>query len=115
MLHGQGFNLGGLLLAQGLALGLGSGLAPLVSLAAGLSLGWLAARSRAGGGRLASDRRCCHGRSLKKGRKKGKKRGEGSVIPPRARRCAGKSAGTSQCYKREPRDPGKESSGRGHQ
>src|SRR5262249_39804996 len=81
--HGQGFDLGGLLLTQGLALGLGPGFATAVGSALGLSLRLPAAGSRAGG-RLASDRRRSHRRTP---RKKGR-RGDG-IGRPTTRRCAG--------------------------
>ena len=50
VLHGQGFDLGGLPLATGFALELGPGLATLVGLAVGLGLSLLAAGRRGGGG-----------------------------------------------------------------
>src|SRR5436853_5378266 len=62
MLHGQGLDLGGLPLPQRLALALGPGLAAVVGLAVGLSLG-LPAAGRRGGGRLVSGRRYSHGRT----------------------------------------------------
>ena len=58
--HGQGLDVGGLLLTKGLALGLGPGLATAVSLTLRLSLSLLAGGGRAGGW-LASDRGCSHG------------------------------------------------------
>src|SRR5262245_61777910 len=103
MLHGQRFDLGGLLQTKGFALGLGPGLATAVSLAVGLS--FLGAVRR-GGGWLASGRRCSHGRTPRK--RKGE--GSGGQAP---RPCAGESAGASQCYKREPRDRGKYPRGSG--
>ena len=111
--HGQGLDVGGLLLTEGLALGLGPGLATAVSLALGLSLSLLAAGGRAGG-RLASDRRCGHGRAPRENGKAS--RGEGSAARPEAA-CGGGGSDESptHCCKREPRGPGKESPGRGHQ
>src|SRR3954467_1665228 len=51
VLHGQGFDVGDLLLTSGLAPGPGAGLFTLVSLALGLSLGLLAADGLAAGSR----------------------------------------------------------------
>jgi hypothetical protein len=65
MLHGQSFDLGGLLLTMGFALGLGPCFATVVGLALGLSLSLLAAGSR-GGSCLASGRRCSHARTPQK-------------------------------------------------
>src|SRR5262245_23804366 len=65
MLHGQRFELGGLLVTKGFALGLGPGFATVVGLAVGLSLS-LRAAGRRGGGWLASDRRCRHRRTPQK-------------------------------------------------
>src|SRR5262245_35032225 len=99
MLHGQGFELGGLLLTKGFALGLGPGFATVRGLAVGAGLGLRAAGR--GGGWLASGSpgsRCRHGGSPRK------ERGDRGTSAPAPRRCAGESAGTSQCYKREPRD-----------
>src|SRR5262245_13287622 len=71
MLHGQGFDVGGLLLTIGLAPGPGAGLFTLVSLALlGLSLGLLAADGLAAGSRtggwLASNGGSSHGSALAK-------------------------------------------------
>src|ERR1700730_14746560 len=85
MLHGQSFDSGGLLLTKGLALDLGPGLAPVVGLAVGLSLSWLAA-GRRGGGWFASGRRCSHGTTPQQRRSEG----IGGRTP---RQCAGESAG----------------------
>src|SRR6266481_3369233 len=87
MLHGQRFDLGGLLPTKGFALGLGPGLATVVGSALGLRLRWLAAGGR-GRGWLASGRRCRHGRTPRK--RKGE--GIGGHAP---RQCAGESAGTN--------------------
>src|SRR5947209_4552427 len=84
MLHGQSFHLGGLLLAEGFALGLGPGFAPLVSLAVGLSLSLLGARGRRGGW-FASGRRCSHGRTPRTRRTEG-------IGGHAARQCAGEAA-----------------------
>src|SRR5262249_36643621 len=85
MLHGQRFDLGGFLLPKGFALGFGPGLAPVVGLALGLGLSWLAAGGEGGGG-VVSGRRCGHGRTPQKRRREG----IGGHAP---RPCAGESAG----------------------
>src|SRR3954463_16456013 len=95
MLHGQSFDLGSLLLTPGFALELGPGFATVVGLAVGLSF-LVAVR---GGGWFASGLRCSHGRTPRK--RKGK--GIGEHTP---RQCAGESAGTNHCCKREPRAAG---------
>src|ERR1700730_4260953 len=88
MLHGQSFDVGGLLLTEGFALGLGPGLATVVSPAVGLSLGLLAAGKR--GSWLASNRRCSHGGAPKKRREE-----RGGIGEPAPRRCAGEVGVTS--------------------
>src|SRR5437660_33792 len=91
-LHGQSFRLGGLLLAEGFALGLGPGFPPLVGLAVGLSLSLLGGGGRRGGW-FASGRRCSHGRPPRTRRREGNA----------ARPCAGEAAVIqSHCCKREP-------------
>src|SRR5437764_12358036 len=99
MLHGQSFHLGGLLLAEGFALGLGPGFAPLVGLAVGLSLSVLGAGGRRGGW-LASGRRCSHGRTPRTSRAEGDRRTCREAV------CGGGGSDKSHCCKREPRDPG---------
>src|SRR5205809_7719955 len=84
MLHGQGFDLGGLLLTQDFALDLGPGFATVVSLA--VSLSFLGA-GRRGGGCFASGRRCSHGRTPRK------RKGEG-IGGHTQKQCAGESART---------------------
>src|ERR1043166_7368650 len=97
MVHGQRFELGGLLLTAGFALGLGPGLATVIGLAGGAGPGLGAAGG--GGGWLAfgsPGSRCRHGGTPPK------ERGDRGTRAPAPRQCAGESAGTSQCYKREP-------------
>src|SRR5262249_27020643 len=72
---------------KGFALGLGPGLAPVGSLALGLSLR-LRGAGRRGGGALPFGRRCRHGRTLHK------RRGEG-IGGHAPRRCAGEAAVTN--------------------
>ena len=94
VLHGQGFDLGGLLLTAGLALGLGPGLATLVSLAVGLSLGLLAAGGRAeeaGWPRIVGAVMAVPSQRKEKAR-----RGEGSAGPPREAVCGGGGSDESQ-------------------
>src|ERR1700719_5429772 len=85
VLHGQGFDLGGLPLPKGFALDLGPGLATAEGPAVGLALIRLAAGSR-GGVWWVSGRRFGHGRTPQK--RKGE--GSGGHAP---RQCAGESAG----------------------
>src|SRR6516162_5448907 len=85
MLHGQSFDVAGLLLTTGFALALGPCFATVIGLTLGLSLSLLAAGSRGGGGWL-SGRRCGHGRTPQK------RRGEG-IGGRTTRPCAGESAG----------------------
>src|SRR6516164_10264919 len=85
MLHGQGFDVGGLPLPQGFALDLGPGLATVVGSALGLRLRLLAAGRRRGGW-WAAGRRCGHGRTPQT------RRGEG-IGGRTTRQCAGESAG----------------------
>ena len=108
MLHGQSFDLGGLLLTKGFALDLGPGFATVVGLTLGLSLSLLAAGRRGGGG-LVSGRRCSHGRTPRK------RKGEGDRRPCPEAVCGGVGRDKDHGCKREPRAPGKESPGRGHQ
>src|SRR5262245_15162942 len=116
MLHGQRFELGGLLRTKGFALGLGPGFATVIGLAVGAGLG-LRAVGR-GGGWLASGSpgsRCRHGGtpSKERGDPYSSERGDRGTGAPAARPCAGESAGTSQCYKREPGERGKYPRGSG--
>src|SRR3712207_1804731 len=108
MLYGQRFELGGLLLMNGFALGLGSGFTTVIGLAVGAGLG-LGATGRGGGWRAfgSPGSRCRHGGTPPK------ERGSRGTRAPAPRQCAGESAGTSQCYKREPRDRGKYPRGAG--
>src|SRR6187399_1982355 len=87
MLHGQSFHLGGLLLAEGFALGLGPGFPTLIGLAVSLSLSLLGGGRRRGGW-LALGRRCSHGRTPRT--RKGK--GIGGQGP---RQCVGEVAVTN--------------------
>ena len=85
MLHGQRFDVGGLLLTTDFALDLGPCFATVIGLTLGLSLSLLAA-GRRGGGWWLSGRRCGHGRTPQK------RRGEG-IGGRTTRQCAGESAG----------------------
>ena len=86
MEHRQRLDVSGLFVTEGFALGLGPCLATVVGLAVGPSLS-LRAAGRRGGGWLAWDRRCRHGRTPQN---REDSRGIGVPAP---RRCAGEVAG----------------------
>src|SRR5215471_16864539 len=85
MLHGQSFDVAGLLLTTGFALDLSPCFATVVGLTLGLSLSLLAAGRRRGGW-WVSGRRCGHGRTPQT------RRGEG-IGGRTTRQRAGESAG----------------------
>jgi hypothetical protein len=89
MEHRQRFDVSGLFVTEGFALGLGPRLATVVGLAVGPSLS-LRAAGRRGGGWLAWDRRCRHGRTPQK---REDRRGMGGHAP---RPCAGEVTGINQ-------------------